>query len=122
MKWAKNINTCLGKCRKHMLGQMLEIYGLANLYLIKRGGLAPPFYYILFGQSIYFQHLAKHVFPAFAQACVYVFLPISCVSFLPVSCVYVFRPFRANFLLLCSPYTLYYLYVYYLMLGYIILY
>ena len=31
--WANAGNTCLAKCWKHMLGQMLEIYGLAQTHI-----------------------------------------------------------------------------------------
>ena len=48
-----------------MLGQMLEIYGLAPNNIIKRGQ-APFLLDMCLGQSI--QHLAKHVFPAFGLA------------------------------------------------------
>ena len=99
----------LAKCWNIWTGQMLEIYGMApNPYLIKRGA-CPPFNYILFWANPYisniwpsmcFQHLAKHVFPAFAQACVLVFGPSMCFNFWPKhvfkflaqACVLLFGP------------------------------
>ena len=108
--WENAGNTCLAKYWKHMLGQMSEIYGLANLYLIKRGVakgrpllityyLANPYISNIW-PSMCFQHLAKHVFPAFAQACVLVFGPSMCLNVWPKH-VFIFWPkhvFWANFL------------------------
>ena len=87
-----------------MLGQMQETHDWPNVgnigngtnpYLIKRG-LAPFQLQTMLCQSLYFQHLAKHVFPAFAQACVYVFLPKHVFMFLAQACGHVYFVFAVG--------------------------
>ncbi len=60
--WQTAGNTCLAKCWKYMDWPKPK----SN----KKGGLVPFLLYIICGQSIHIQHLAKHRFPAFGQACV----------------------------------------------------
>ena len=72
----------MGKKHKHMLWQMQETHAwpkVGNIWIgqvicSKKGGQAPPLLLDIDWQ-IHIFPMAKHAFPAFAQACVYVFCP-----------------------------------------------